>query len=395
MITEVALRVRPLPAATPLRGLVRCAPSPRAPRRCAGSRRTGSRRTSRGSPTRTRRARRSPRRRGAGGAPARLRRARLPASGCLLDLRLGGRARRSRAGAARGGACCARRARCRSGARAGERVGRAALRRAAPARRPARPRRARRDARDGDDVVRLQRVLRRGPRPRCAARSTRRSSAATSRTSTRPARRCTSPCSRAQDATTRRAQWRRGQGRGDGARSSAPAARSPTTTRSAATTRRGSAPRTARSGSSCCARSRSGCDPAGIMNPGALLAAARVGERQPRLGRAVEGRLEATFVRHLRDRIGPTRPAKRVSVDTRRGGAAAHVATLCQASRRHSPTRGPRDADPYPAAVRPERTESPTGAPPEGGAPSSVSGSAGRLVELVLVLRQVVLGDRR
>ena len=68
-------------------------------------------------------------------------------------------------------------------------------------------------------------------------------------------------------------QWRARQGALRRTRSSPPAARSRTTTRSAATTRRGCRTRTARSASSVLRAVKERCDPAGIMNPGKLLPA--------------------------------------------------------------------------------------------------------------------------
>ena len=118
-----------------------------AARRCGGSSRTGSRPTSRGSPTRRRRA--AALALAGTGASLRDARAARRAAACSIcgwegDATAIGR---RRAAAARAAARGGRALRRRSGR---ARVGALALRRPAPARRPARPRRAGRDARDRD-----------------------------------------------------------------------------------------------------------------------------------------------------------------------------------------------------------------------------------------------------
>ncbi len=172
------------------------------------------------------------------------------------DLRLGGLGDVDRRAAQARGARAALRGGVAARAGAGRGVGRHALRRAAPARRPARPRRDGGDARDRDHVV----------EPRDAALG---GDARARGLAERPAR-ALPRLARLRDRRlallhgVRRPGPRRpggpvaaGQGGGDGRDRRARAARSATTTRSARTTRRGCAPRPARSATTCCACSRS------------------------------------------------------------------------------------------------------------------------------------------
>ena len=162
----------------------------------------------------------------------------------------------------------------RRGARSG--VGAGPLRRAVPARLDARRRRAGRDPRDRDVLVPPARGVRRGVGRAARRRSaTRRSCCATSPTSTRPAPRSTSPWPPPR-ATTRSGGGSRPR-RPRWTRSSRPAPRSPTTTRSAPTTSRGSRPRSGRSGSPVLRAVKAAVDPDGDPQPrraGALSGAA-------------------------------------------------------------------------------------------------------------------------
>ena len=145
------------------------------------------------------------------------------------------------------------------------RVGEVPLRRAAPARRPAGPRRAGRDAGDGDDVVEPGAALPRGAGARCPGCT----SGATSRTCIRRARRCTSPCS-ARSPTIRSRSGGRSRRRHAG-RSWTTAARSPTTTRWGATTPPYLPDEVGELGVELLRAVKIRCDPAGVMNPGKLL----------------------------------------------------------------------------------------------------------------------------
>ena len=245
VLTEVTLRVRPAAErarATRAGSRTRFAEGVRRAARARAGRRRAGRRAAlrRGRDALSARARRRAGRRSAAAPAARAATARLPA-----DPRLGGRAgRRSRAGA-RPAARLLRAAGAMSpGARPGE-AWRRALRRPAPARRPARPRRARRDARDGDHVVAPGRAAPR--RAGGAARLTRRAARRLPRLAPLRDRRV-AVLHRARRARTDDpvAQWRAAKAAASRAIVAA-GARSPTTTRSAATTRRGWAPRTARS----------------------------------------------------------------------------------------------------------------------------------------------------
>ena len=155
-----------------------------------------------------------------------------------------------------GGEGAARRGRMAAGPGAGRGVGRHALRRAAPARRPARPRRDGGDAGDRDDLVEPGRAAV-GGHARARGLAARAARALPPLARLRDRRLALlHRASRRRTATTRRASGggRRSRRR---TRSSRPAARSPTTTRWGRITRRGWAPRPASSASTCCARSRS------------------------------------------------------------------------------------------------------------------------------------------
>ena len=244
VITQVALRVHRGAGVPALRGLAGAGLRDRAATRCARSRRPASRPTSRGCPT-SRETRFSLAFAGAGQIGQRDGRAALPA-----DLRLGGLLRLGHPPAPRGRA----RAAPRSSARyVTQRAGRQWL-----ASRFAGP-----HLRDGlmDRGVMVETLetatswsnlpaLHDAVHARCSRAP---SPAATSRTCTRPARRCTSRSSAAATTPTRPVSGARSS-RPPARRSWRPAARSRTTTRSAATTRRGWRPRTARSASSSCAR---------------------------------------------------------------------------------------------------------------------------------------------
>ena len=197
---------------------------------------------------------------------------------------------------------------------AGRGVGRHALRGAAPARRPARPRRDGRDARDRHDLVEPRRAALRGHARARGLADAPRSCSATPRTSTRPAPRSTSPRSPPRTATTRRASGS-GRRRRRWTRSSARAARSATTTRSAPTTRRGCRPRPGALGHDVLRVLKERCDPAGIMNPGKLLAelAALQGAAERASCRACSGCCPCSCVRQDLA-VAPRRPSRKVDV---------------------------------------------------------------------------------
>ena len=141
------------------------------------------------------------------------RRRRLPG-----DLRLGGRRRRPSARRRRPAAAAIRRA-GGAGLGASRRpvLGEGPLPRALPARRPARPRRDGRDAGDRDqwsDLFGLYEAVRGALRDGARRAGRRRSSGATSRTCTRAAARCTSRSWPARSAATEVEQWARPSGRG-------------------------------------------------------------------------------------------------------------------------------------------------------------------------------------
>ena len=198
---------------------------------------------------------------------------RWPGPGALGRRLLGGRCLlvcgwQGAHGPRRGGAEAGARRRAAAGPVARARLGEVALRRAAPARRPAGPRRARRDARDGDDVEQPGAALPRGARR--AARAPRRlphlAPVSDGRLAVLHRARRASP-------TIRSRSGQRSRPRRAG-RSSTPAARSPTTTRSAATTRRTCGDEVGELGMELLRAMKIRCDPAGIMNPGKLLLAA-------------------------------------------------------------------------------------------------------------------------
>ena len=272
---EVGLRVRPLPRRAALRGLVR-ALLRRGRGRAAAARAGRARARRRPAVRRGRDAAcrwRWPARGGLKGLAGRaLLRARGYAEGCLMICGWEGDADRDRAPPRRRGALLKRAGAMAAGRAPGARLAGLALRRPAPARRPARPRRARRDARDGDDAGPTSRhlngaVTRRarghagraaGDVPRLAPVRDRRlallhGAGGAGRATTR-----SRSGSAAKAAATRRDRRHR---RHDLA----------TTTRSARTTRRGCRRRSARWGTTCCARSRSAATRPGIMNPGKLL----------------------------------------------------------------------------------------------------------------------------
>ena len=152
-------------------------------------------------------------------------------------------------GRARGGAEAGARRRAAARSLARPRVGEVALRRPAPARRPAGPRRRRRDAGDGDVLEQPGAALRR----RCAA-ALPGFHVGCHISHLYPSGRV-AVLHRARPPGRRPGRAvARGQGRGLAGDRRARAARSPTTTRSAATTRPTSATRSASSGSSSCAR---------------------------------------------------------------------------------------------------------------------------------------------
>ena len=139
---------------------------------------------------------------------------------------------------------------------AGPELARLPLRRPAPARRPARPRRARRDARDRDQLVEPRDAEDRGDARARGRAAPRRSSSATSPTSTPPAPRSTSRRWRRRTPRIPPASGRR-RSAPRRTRSSRPAARSRTTTPSAPTTRPGCPRSSARSGTTSCGWRRS------------------------------------------------------------------------------------------------------------------------------------------
>ena len=148
-------------------------------------------------------------------------------------------------------------------------VGGGALRRPAPARRPARPRRARRDAGDGHALVEPRAPARGGPGALTGALERALVGCHVSHLYPTGASLYFTVLAR-QDPADPVAQWRAARPP-PATRSSRRAARSPTTMRSAATTRRGWARRPGRSVSACCAPPRSAATRAGIMHPGKLL----------------------------------------------------------------------------------------------------------------------------
>ena len=274
-ITQVALRVRPVPGRDALRGLVRALVRGGLRRAARGSSSPGSRPTSRGCPTRPRRASgwRWP-----GRAASRAGRAWPPlralgyGEGCLIVLGWEGEEKtRSPPAGAPPPRCCARRGRLPAGARRGGGVGAHALRRPAPARRPARPRRAGRDARDRRELDGARLACATPWPARCAARS------AGAVVGCHVSHLYPTGASlyftvlAARDPEDPRRAVAAAKARGDATRSSPAARRSPTTTPSGATTRRGWRPSTARSGVELLRALKDRCDPAGIMNPGVLI----------------------------------------------------------------------------------------------------------------------------
>ena len=137
-------------------------------------------------------------------------RARGYAGGCLLICGWEGDAADDRAPPRRRGAgAAARRGAMPVGARPGRGAGCAArYARPAPARRPARPRRARRDARDGDDLVEPRGAARRRDARARGHAGARRSSSATSPTSTPTGASLYFTALAAQDAADPFGQWR-------------------------------------------------------------------------------------------------------------------------------------------------------------------------------------------
>ena len=172
------------------------------------------------------------------------------------DLRLGGRRRGDRAPPRPCDAVAEAGGRDAGGRGPGAQLARRPLRRPAPARRPARPRRAGRDAGDGDELVEPRGAEDRGDagareHAGRAARDVPRLPPLRDRRLALLHRAGGAGRLRPVRAVGARRRPRRPT------RSSRPAARSPTTTPSAPTTRRGCRTRSARSGTTCCACSRS------------------------------------------------------------------------------------------------------------------------------------------